>query len=151
MNDLLRIGSKGIQLIKTFEGVKLRSYRCPAGIWTIGVGHTGSDVSPGMVITEQQAMDILHRDLNRFERDVKSNVRVPLTQWQFDALVSFVYNVGPGNFRSSTLLKKLNQSLYEEVPAQMMRWNKANGVALAGLTRRRASEGRLFETGVFVY
>lgn len=151
MNDDLRTGSKGIELIKAFEGVKLRSYLCPARIWTIGVGHTGPEVRTGMMITEQQAMNLLSSDMLKFEREIKRVVSAPLTQWQFDALVSFVYNVGGGNFRSSTLLKKLNQHLYEEVPAQMLRWNKANGVALAGLTRRRTSEGRLFETGKFVY
>lgn len=143
MNNL-KTGPKGIALIKEFESVQLKAYKCPAGVWTIGVGHTGPDVTPGMVITEGQADEILNGDLRKFERAVNNAVKVPLTQTQFDALVSFTFNVGEGNLKSSTLLKLLNEGKYQEVPAQLMRWNKAGGKELAGLTRRRKAEGDLW-------
>lgn len=145
MNNM-KTGPKGIALIKEFESVQLHAYKCPAGIWTIGAGHTGPDVSPGMVITEGQADEILAGDLHKFEKAVNSAVKVPLTQNQFDALVAFTFNVGEGNLKSSTLLKLLNEGKYQEVPAQMLRWNKAGGKELAGLTRRRKAEGDLFQS-----
>lgn len=144
----MKTGSKGIELIKLFEGFKAEAYLCPANVWTIGYGTT-SGVKRGQTVTIKEAEDLLQKDLVKFENTVNSAVKVKLTQDQFDALVSFVYNVGPGNFRSSTLLSLLNQGDYASVPFQMARWNRANGRVLAGLTRRRKAEGDLFRTGRF--
>jgi lysozyme len=144
----MKTGSKGIELIKSFEGFKAEAYLCPANVWTIGYGTT-SGVKRGQTVTIKEAEDLLQKDLVKFENTVNSAVKVKLTQDQFDALVSFVYNVGPGNFRSSTLLSLLNQGDYASVPFQMARWNRANGRVLAGLTRRRKAEGDLFRTGRF--
>ena len=146
MNDHLRTSAAGIQLIKEFEGFRARAYVCPAGVLTIGYGTT-RNVYRGQVITEQQATHLLYQDVVHFENEVKKSVKVPLTQYQFDALISFVYNVGSGNFRSSTLLRRLNDSGYSEVPGQLLRWNRAKGRVLEGLTRRRTSEGHLWNTG----
>ena len=99
-------------------------YRCPANILTIGYGHT-KGVKKNMRLTTQEAEDLLRQDMKIYEADVKRLVDVPLTQYQFDALVSFVFNLGSGAFGGSTLLKKLNAGDYSAVPAQLMRWNKA--------------------------
>lgn len=143
-----------IELVKRFEGLHrvqddgmVSAYRCPAGKWTIGYGSTRG-VRSGMKITQQEAEELLMRDLREFEAVVKRNVNVPLSQYQFDALVSWSFNLGEGNLRSSTMLRKLNLGQYQEVPEQMLRWNKArvNGElqVLPGLTRRRAAEAALF-------
>lgn len=131
-------------VIKEFEGLRLEAYLCPAGKWTIGYGHTGSDVWPGLVITKEWAEWLLEEDLKRFEANVSGYVTVDLTQDQFDALVSFTYNVGAEAFKNSTLLKKLNAEEYEEAADQFLRWNKSNGKVLAGLTNRRKKERALF-------
>jgi len=136
-------GTKGIELIKSFEGLKLNAYICPAGVPTIGYGTTrvnGQPVQMGSVITESQASGYLKSDLQQFESAVNAAVKVPLTQNQFDALVSFTYNLGAGNLRSSTLLKKLNASDYAGAADEFPKWNKAGGKELAGLTRRRNAE-----------
>lgn len=148
------VSQQGIELIKRFEGLHkaqpdgtVASYRCPAGKWTIGYGST-KGVRSGMKITPEEAEALLLKDIKEHEHIVKQHVTVPLTQGQYDALVSFVFNLGGPNFRSSTLLKKLNRGLYDEVPEQFMRWNKArvDGVLtpLKGLTRRRAAEAAIF-------
>lgn len=148
------ISNDGIDLVKTFEGLHkvqpdgtISSYLCPAGKWTIGYGSC-KGVRSGMKITIEEAELRLREDLRTAEADVKRYVTVPLTQGQYDALVSFVFNLGAGNFRSSTLLKKLNQGLYNDVPEQIMRWNKARVggklTVLNGLTRRRAAEAAIF-------
>lgn len=143
-----------IELVKRFEGLhrvqpdgSISAYRCPAGKWTIGYGST-KGVRSGMKISREEAEDLLIRDIREFEAVVKRNVMVPLSQYQFDALVSWAFNLGEGNLRSSTMLKKLNAGDYQAVPEQMLRWNKArvDGVltVLPGLTRRRAAEAALF-------
>lgn len=145
---------QGINLIKKFEGLhkigddgKVLAYRCPANVLTIGYGHT-KGVKRNMKITQAEAEALLRNDLRIYEAEVKRLVNVPLTQYQFDALVSFVFNLGAANFASSTLLKRINTGNYEDVPAQLMRWNKArvNGKLqpLKGLTRRRSAEAALF-------
>lgn len=150
----LKTSQQGIDLIKAFEGLhkvkadgNVRAYRCPAGKWTIGWGHT-KGVRSGMVSTVAECEDFLRKDVAEFEAIIKRHVKVDLTQNQFDALVSFAFNVGEGNFASSTLLRRLNSGNYDDVPAQLARWNKArvDGVLtpLAGLTRRRAAEAALF-------
>ena len=150
MNNHMKTGDAGLALIKHFEGFRAKAYVCPAGILTIGYGTT-SCVRRGQIVSEAQAEALLRADVVKFEKTVKDLVRVALTHAQFDALVSFVYNVGPGNFRSSTLLKKINAGLLNEVPAQMMRWNRGGGRVLAGLTTRRNSEGQLFSDGSLVF
>ena len=141
----MKTSQKGVSFIREFEGLETDAYQDVVGIWTIGVGHTGPEVKKGMTITESAALDILGKDLDKFEKGVAKLVKVPLSQDQFDALVSFSFNVGLGNFQSSTLLKLLNQGNYEAVPTQLLRWNKAGGKEVAGLTRRRAAEGQLWK------
>ena len=141
----MKTGSKGIDLIKHFEGCELEAYKCPAGGWTIGYGHI-KGVKEGMTITEHQAEEMLKSELNEYEGYINNLVTAELNQNQFDAMVSWVYNLGGGNLKASTLLKVLNAGDYAGVPAQMMRWNKAGGKVLEGLTRRRQAEADLFAT-----
>ena len=139
----MNISLEGINLIKHFEGCELEAYKCPAGVWTIGYGHI-KGVQEGDVITEQQADDMLVEELEEYENYIHNLVNCPLNQNQFDALVSWVYNLGSSNLQASTLLKVLNAGDYAGVPAQMLRWNKAGGKVLEGLTRRRQAEADLF-------
>ena len=139
----MNIGQKGINLIKHFEGCELNAYKCPAGVWTIGYGHI-KGVSEGMSITQEQAEQMLLDELKEYENYINELVTVNLSQNQFDALVSWVYNLGPANLQSSTLLKVLNSGDYSGVPAQIERWNKAGGKVLEGLIRRREAESALF-------
>ena len=140
----MQISKAGLDLIKQFEGLYLKAYSCPAGVPTIGYGHTAG-VAMGQSITQQQADDYLRRDVRQFERAVSRLVRVPLTQGQFDALVSFAFNLGEGALAQSTLLRLLNAGDYAGAAAQLDRWNKAGGRVLPGLVRRRAAERALFE------
>lgn len=146
MNNKLKTSQQGLELIKHFEGFRSKAYLCPANVWTIGYGTT-SGVKRGQVVTEAQATQMLQRDVEKFENAIKRHVQVPLRQNEFDALVSFVYNVGEGNFKSSTLLRLLNQGGYDDVYAQLQRWNRGGGRVLTGLVRRREAEGKLFDTG----
>lgn len=152
------VSQKGIGLVKRFEGLHkvkedgiVRAYRCPAGKWTIGYGHC-KGVKSGMLASVAECESFLQDDLDDAGAVLKRHVHVPLSQEQYDALASFVFNIGGGKpFQNSTLLKKLNQGLYDEVPEQIMRWNKArvDGVltTLAGLTKRRTAEAALFSMG----
>lgn len=145
----MHISDEGLELIKHFEGCELEAYKCAAGVWTIGYGHT-KDIQEGDKWSQDKADFMLWRELEEeYEQYVHDYVHVPLNQSQFDALVSWTYNLGPANLKASTMLKKLNNGEYEEVPTQMARWNKAtvNGerTVLEGLTRRRKAEGQLFE------
>lgn len=148
---IMKTSEKGIRLIKHFEGFRSEAYLDPVGIWTIGYG-TIENVRKGMTVTEEQATNLLLDHLKDVERDVRNVVVVELNQDQFDALVSFVYNLGIGNLKSSTLLKRLNQGNYQEASNQFLRWNKGrvDGVLteLSGLTRRRKAEKKLFDTGI---
>jgi lysozyme len=141
----MKISLEGISLIKKFEGCKLEAYKCSAGVWTIGYGHT-ADVKEGDVCTQEEAEKLLRADLFEFEKYVEDNVIVDLGQNQFDALVSWTFNLGVGNLKSSTMLKKLNNSEYKSVPFEIRRWNKAGGKTLDGLIRRRKAESLLFES-----
>ena len=138
-----RTSQSGIELIKSHEGLRLNAYKCPAGVWTIGYGHT-SGVAPGMKIIEANAENLLKEDLLRFEIAVNRLVEVPLNQHQFDALVSFCFNVGIGAFENSTLLILLNKGRYEEAAYQFPRWVHGGGQKLPGLIRRRKEERGLF-------
>ena len=140
----METSSEGISLIQKFEGCELEAYQCSAGVWTIGYGHT-KNVVEGMTITKEQAEQMLVDELHEYENYINEYVTVALSQNQFDALVSWVYNLGPANLKASTMLKVLNSGKYEDVPAQMKRWNKAGGKVLEGLIRRREAEACLFK------
>ncbi|MBM3603623.1 MAG: lysozyme [Alphaproteobacteria bacterium] len=151
----MQTSEKGIALIKAHEGLRLEAYPDPAHGWsvpTIGYGHTSAAGSPpvtkGMRITEAGATEILRTDLRKFERYVMDAVTVPLNQNQFDALVSFTFNLGPGNLRNSTLLRKLNARDYAGAADQFGQWVKAGGKTLPGLVKRRKAERDLFLTPV---
>lgn len=137
------ISDAGLALIKRWEGCRSAAYRCPAGIWTIGYGHTKT-AAPGMKISRQQAEELFREDLKVFEAAVTKLVTVPLSQNQFDALVSFTYNVGSGALAKSTLLALLNSKNYLGAAEQFLRWNRAGNVTLAGLVQRRQAEYELF-------
>ncbi len=139
------VNQDGIDLIKRFEGLRLSPYRCPTGLWTIGWGHTRT-VRPGMQLNEAAAEKLLDEDLSLAENAVSRLVTVPLSENQYAALVAFVFNVGAGNFEKSPLLRLLNRGWYEQVPAQLARWNRASGEVLGGLARRRAAEAKLWNT-----
>lgn len=139
----LTTGANGLNLIKSFEGCHLNAYLCPANVPTIGYGHT-KNVRLGMKITPEQAEKFLRDDLKTFEKIVKDNVKMPLNQNQFDALVSFVFNVGGGNFKTSTLLKVLNKGDYGAAAGEFSKWVYGGGKKLPGLVRRRQAEAELF-------
>ena len=141
----MNISNKGIELIKQFEGCRLKAYQDSVGVWTIGYGHT-EGVSEGMEISQHQADIMLSSDLVKYAKYINEYVTTVLNQNQFDALTSWVYNLGPGNLRSSTMLKVLNEGSYNDVPYQIKRWNKAGGQVLKGLVRRREAEAELFAT-----
>ena len=140
----MEISQEGLSLIKKFEGCKLEAYKCAAGVWTIGYGSTNG-VEENMKISQERADMLLLEDVEVFEEAVNKLVEVPLEQNQFDALVSWTFNLGSTNLKNSTLLKVLNDKDYEGVPAQIKRWNKAGGKVLQGLIRRREAEALLFE------
>ena len=134
---------KGIALIKEFEGLRLKAYLCPGGVWTIGYGHTAG-VKPGMVISEAQAEEYLKADLISFERYL-NGLGLALNQNQFDALISFIYNVGTGNFSNSTLLRKVRANPQENsIMDEFLRWVYSKGRVLPGLQRRRLDEMKLY-------
>ena len=150
----MRTSEKGLQSIIAFEGIELDAYRCPSGIWTIGVGHTGSvdgvPVSAGMKITESVAMDILNEDIKRFEKYLNRQSYIGnLTQGMFDALISFIFNVGISAFETSTMRRMLcaNEPI-EEVAKQFPKWvfGTVNGkkMRLSGLVKRREAERLMF-------
>ena len=134
---------KALDLIRQFEGLRLAAYKCPAGVPTIGYGTTRG-VKMGMTVTKDEAEKLLQADVTPFSDRINKLVKVKLNQNQFDALVSFVYNVGSGAFADSTMLKLINQNLLDDAANQFIRWNKANGEVLTGLTRRRMAERDLF-------
>ena len=141
----MKISSKGVSLIKSFEGCRLKAYKCPAGVWTIGYGHTAG-VKEGDTITQKQADDYLRNDLEKYEKAVMNYDGIyHFNQNQFDALVSFTYNCGVGN------LKNLTQSgkrTIAQISTKLPLYNKAGGVVLRGLQRRRAAEKELFDSHI---
>ncbi|MDL4916159.1 MAG: lysozyme [Enterobacterales bacterium endosymbiont of Blomia tropicalis] len=139
----MQISHNGLEIIKNFEDLKTSAYCCPAGIWTIGYGHT-HNVSSGDICTSLQAETWLKEDCQVAEIVIETNVKVLLNQHQFDALVSFIFNVGAGNFVRSTLLKKLNVGDYVGAASEFGRWINAGGVPLDGLRKRRITERKLF-------
>jgi len=142
----LSYSDQGLALTEQFEGLQLTAYQDPVGVWTIGYGHTGSDVQPGLTITQEQASDLLLQDVAGAVAAVNRLVTIPLTQNQFDALVDFTFNVGQGNLASSTLLRELNAGNTAGAAAQFLVWVYAKGVELPGLVTRRQAEAALFQT-----
>ena len=139
----MQISDRGLDLIRRFEGLRLDAYRCPAGIWTIGYGHTGSDVREGLTITPLIAGTFLRADVGRFGEGVERCAGL-CTQGQFDALVSFAFNLGLNALRVSTLLKLHRLGQHKLAAAEFSRWVHAGGKELPGLVRRRAAEAVLY-------
>lgn len=143
-----KTSNSGKAFIQSFEGKRLAAYDDGTGVWTIGCGTikypNGRAVKKGDVCTDAQVEQYFSNDLIKFENSVNSLVKVPLTQNQFDALVSFSYNVGATNLATSTLLKKLNAKDYKGAAAEFLKWNKAGGKVMNGLTKRRNAEMELF-------
>ncbi len=137
------LSANGLDLIKGFEGLRLGAYQDSAGVWTIGYGHTGN-VQPGDRITQAEADALLQQDTAWAQQAVRDQVKVPLTQGQFDALTSFTFNLGAGALSRSTLLQKLNAGDYAGAQAEFGKWVNAGGQVLQGLVRRRAAEAELF-------
>ena len=148
----MHINKACLDLIKRFEGWRSKAYKCSAGVWTIGYGHTSSAGAPrvraGSTITKAEGEKILHRDVENFANGVRKYIRVDLNANQFGALVSFAYNVGLGNFKKSSVLRVVNARQFDRVPRRLALWNKAKGKVLKGLVRRRGDEGSLFMTPV---
>jgi lysozyme len=158
----MKVSQKCIEQIKKDEGVRNKPYQCPALLWTVGVGHVidpnhakvpmadrkALPIPAGWdrVLTSSEIDDILRTDLNRFEAGVLRLIKVPLTQGQFDALVSFSFNVGLGNLQNSTLRMKVNRGEYEAAAEQFLVWTKAGGKVLPGLVKRRTHEKEMFES-----
>ena len=149
-----QISPHGLEKLKQWEGLKTKAYKDAGGVWTIGYGHTAMAGEPkpraGMVITPAEAESILLKDLVQYEAAIENNVKVKLTDNQFSALVSFVYNIPLASFKKSKLLKKLNAGNYDAVPTELMKWTKAGGKKIQGLVNRRRAEGYLWMEGAFV-
>jgi len=142
-NDLT-YSQQGLSLTEQFEGLRLAAYQDQVGVWTIGYGHTGPDVTPDLTITRDQAQSLLEQDVSKAVACVNNAVTVKLAQGQFDALVDFVFNLGAGAFEGSTLLRDLNAGNFNAAAAQFKLWDHAGGVVAAGLLRRREAEVALF-------
>jgi len=145
----MKLNKEGADLIKEFEGCKLKAYQCSAKKWTIGYGNTfyedGKPVLPGHAITQQKAEQLFELIANEFAGKVAKLITSMVTLNQFGALVSFAYNCGVVNLQKSTLLKKVNANPNDlTIRAEFLKWNKANGKVLAGLTRRREAEANLY-------
>jgi lysozyme len=146
----MEINKAGKDLIKKFEGCKLKAYKCPANVWTIGFGNTfyedGSKVKEGDVITQERANELFDIIISDFVRMSNALVKSDVTENNFSAIVSFAFNVGTGNLKKSTLLKKVNADPKDPtIKAEFMKWTKANNVVLKGLVRRREAEAKLYE------
>lgn len=146
----MEVNKAGRDLIKQFEGCKLKAYKCPAGLWTISWGLTfypdGTKVKEGDVITQQQAEDYFNAIVDDFAKGVDVLIKSNVSENNFSALVSFAFNVGMGNFRRSTLLRKVNANPKDpSIKAEFQKWTRANNVVLKGLVRRREAEAKLYE------
>ena len=141
--EKMKLSSAGVELIKKFEGCLLKAYKCPAGVWTIGFGHT-QNVTPDMVITAEKAEELLRSDIRPIERTINA-MGINLTQRSFDALVSWIYNLGAGNFKSSTMFRKIAADAADlDITDQLVRWINAGGKPLLGLKRRRVAEANMW-------
>lgn len=140
----MKLSEEGIKHIQAEEGLRTEAYRDIGGVWTIGYGHTGPDVKPGLTISAEQADELFRKDKTEREAAVNSLVTTKIDQKQFDSLVSLVYNIGAGNLSKSALLEKLNKGDYAGAAEQFGVWNKVNKVDSKGLTARRNREKRIF-------
>ena len=139
----MKINDEGLELVKHYEGFRNKAYLCPVGVWSIGYGTTRG-VEPGDSVTRQEAEDMLMADIRRFEREVKTLIRVPINENQFSALVSFAYNLGADNLRKSTLRAFVNRGDYSGAATEFLRWVHAGGKEMPGLLARRKAERALF-------
>ena len=147
----MEYSKNGAHLTESFEGLRLTAYADPGtggAPWTIGYGHTGLDVHPGLTITQEQAEELLMQDIKKASAAVNAKVTGDITQEEFDALVDFVFNVGAGNFAASTLLKKVNSGDIHGAAAEFEKWDMAAGKHMAGLLRRRHAEAEEFLLGL---
>ena len=147
----MEYSKNGAHLTESFEGLRLTAYPDPGtggAPWTIGYGHTGPDVHPGLTITQEQAEELLMQDTQKAAAAVNAKVTGDITQEEFDALVDFVFNVGAGNFAASTLLKKVNSGDIHGAAAEFEKWDMAAGKHMAGLLRRRHAEAEEFLLGL---
>lgn len=148
----MHVSEAGLALIAEFEGFRAKAYKCPAGIWTIGFGHTSAagspKVVPGMVISKAEGLTILKRDVVKFEQAVLRCIKKPMNQNEFDALVSFCYNVGEGNFSASSVCRHFNNGKKDLAAASLSLWVKGGGKVLPGLVARRKKEMALFNKKV---
>jgi lysozyme len=140
----MSVSQNCIAITKQFEGCKFTAYKCPAEKWTVGYGHTGPDVYEGLTIDQVRADQILMIDMIGAQNTVNNFLKVQVNQNQFDALCDFVFNVGAGNFKSSTLLKLVNEKKFDEAAKEFANWTKGGGKVLPGLVKRRAAEAELF-------
>ena len=150
----MKLDTTGLNLIKSFEGCRLKAYKCvpTEKYYTIGFGHYGKDVSKDMVITSKQAEELLKKDVAKFEQYVNSYVKVDITQSMFNALTSFCYNCGGGALSSSNLLKYVNKKEFTKAANEFPKWNKSGGKVLNGLVKRREKEKKEFlRQGTTVY
>ncbi len=135
---------EGFALTKSFEGLRLEAYADQGGVWTVGCGHTGPDVHPGLTLTEEEAATLLACDVAAAVTGVNRLVTVRLTQCQFDALVDFAFNLGVGVLARSTLLRFVNRGDFASAAAQFAEWDHCRGVIVPGLLRRRQAEAKMF-------
>ena len=141
---MMEISQTGINLIKSYESCKLTAYQDGGGVWTIGYGHTGDDVHPGDVIDQDRANDLLVYDIKAAQDCIDAHVEAELSQGQYDALCSFVFNLGCHAFKTSTMCNLINAGNYQAARKQFARWNHDNGVVVEGLTARRTAEAEMF-------
>jgi lysozyme len=144
----LSYSKSGLALTEQFEGLRLTAYQDSVGVWTIGYGHTGSDVHPGLTITQMEAEALLLKDVASAARCVNQLVTIPLTQNEFDALVDFVFNLGTSAFAGSSLLRDLNAGNIARAAAEFHKWDHAGGRVLVGLLKRRLGEADLFQSDI---
>lgn len=135
--------AEGLAMTKRFEGLRLTAYQDSVGVWTIGYGHTGPDVHPGLVITESQATMLLLRDIGRAVDCVNNAVHSQINQHQFDAMVDFTFNLGTEHFLSSTLLRYVNAGMFTAAAAEFPKWDRAGGLTSFPLLERREAEEKL--------
>jgi lysozyme len=145
--DLVKASKEAVDLIKQWEGCSLDSYQDAKGKWAVGYGQNGQHIGPGMRILQSEADQWLANHVAELQEQMTKLITVPITQKQFDALVSLVYNIGIGAFANSTLLKKLNTQHYDAAGMEILRWTHSHGVELEGLVRRRSAEYRLYQEG----
>lgn len=139
----MKLSGRGTRFVADFEGFRAHAYRDAVGVWTIGYGHT-SGVRPGMSVTRGEALRLLQHDAHTAANAVRRHVRVPINQYEFDALVSLTYNIGVGGFASSTVLRELNRGHRYRAGLAFLMWNKGGGRVLLGLSRRRRAERGMF-------